>query len=282
MDEPTAISNATSLLGLTSVVPFARGGQKLVCRATLGSSDVVLKIVLLNPGTDPNVLERCEREVSLLSTISSPNLVSLESGLVSLGSPVEAVAWLEELLDGQDLAMLLGAQFGEADVLKMLVEVGTGLAAMHRSGYVHRDLSPANIRRTAAGLWKVMDPGFAKHLNRSSITGVWQPGTLGYISPEHAGLGGRVTPASDVFCLGVLAYQMLAAELPIQVGGDRDDYRRRLLNAQAESIGTKRPDLAADLVELVDQCLNRQPARRFLDATEVVLEASRILTGGTR
>lgn len=270
MDEAAVIAAAAAEFGLSNTKPIAQGGQKLVCRADSPMGQVVLKVVLLAGSPDPNALERCEREVSLLRSLRSPNIVHVLSEMKTVGSPAGASMWLEEYLDGQDISQLLGSQWSWTAVEEFLIGAGSGLAAMHSGGYVHRDLSAGNIRRTASAVWKIMDPGFAKHLNRSSITGVWQPGTLGFISPEHAVLGGRVTAASDVFCLGILAYYALTGHLPIPVGGDRDAYRRNLLGVQVPSVGVARPDLTPSQAEIIDMCLQRQPARRFLDGTEVV------------
>jgi serine/threonine-protein kinase len=157
--------------------------------------------------------------------------------------------------------------------------VGRGLAVMHGHNYIHRDLSPGNVRRTSRGTWVVMDPGFAKHLKRTSITGLFQPGTPGHMSPEHAAIGGRVTRASDVYCLGILAFQALTGNLPIPVGTDLTDYRRRLLAAQPETLGTLRPDLTSEQAHLVDTCLQRQPARRYLDGGELI-DALQAIPGG--
>jgi serine/threonine-protein kinase len=281
LDQDQAVAEAERALGLAGVTPFARGGQKVVARATRRGEPVVLKVVLLNTtAADPNALERCEREVALLKELDAPNIVKLESDMVALGSGPDAAAWLEEELDGTDLAALLGPPWPWADLTDMLVGIGTGLSVMHNNGYVHRDLSPNNIRKTASGAWKVMDPGFAKHLKRTSITGLYQPGTPGYMSPEHAVAGGRVSPASDVFCLGILGYRALTGSLPIPVGGDLNDYGRRLRGAQSPSVRVARPDLTADQAAIIDTCLARQPARRFLDAEELVSEVGTTAPGG--
>lgn len=113
-----------------------------------------------------------------------------------------------------------------------------------------------------------MDPGFARHLARSAITGVFQPGTPGYLTPEHIP-GGQPTPASDVFGIGILAYQALTGELPFQPGDDAA-YFERLKEGQIASVALVREGLPSDLIETVDRCLQRQPARRYLDAAELL------------
>jgi serine/threonine-protein kinase len=274
-----ALADAATALGLTSVVPVAQGGQKVVARATHGGQPVILKVVMLAGAADPNAFERCEREVDLLQQLNAPNVVRVLSDMVSLGTGPDAAAWLEEELDGQDLSTLLGSVWSWQVTEALLADVGAGLDAMHGNHFVHRDLSPANIRRLSTGRWKIMDPGFAKHLKRSSITGLWQPGTEGYKSPEHAGPGGRITPASDMFCLGILAYRALTGQLPIVVGADPADYGRRLRSTQAPSVRLLRPDLTDDQDNVIDTCLQVQPARRYLNAAELLARLAEISQG---
>ena len=278
MDESAALALAEPALGVTGATEIARGGQKIVYRALLQGVPVILKIAHISNLLDPNALERCQREVALLKDLHSPNVVKVLSDLAFIGTGPDAAAWLEEELDGQDLHALLGRPWTWSDVADLLAQVGSGLSAMHASGYVHRDLSPGNVRRTTQG-YKVMDPGLAKHLNRTSITGLWQPGTPGFLSPEHATLGGRITPASDVYCLGILAFLALTGEFPIDPSGDPNQYRQRLLAARPPAVRSRRPDLSEPQASIVDRCLDRQPARRFLDADEV-LDAVRVLASG--
>lgn len=273
MDEQQELAAATSALGITNAAVLARGGQKVVYTATRGSDPVILKVVKILGARDPNALERCQREVELLRDLNNDHIVRVVSNIELLGPAPDAAAWLEEHLDGHDFIQMIGAQWSWPDVQELLIGVATGLADMHKNSYIHRDLSASNVRRTSAGIWKIMDPGLAKHLNRSSITGPWQPGTPGYLSPEHVSVGGRILPASDIFCLGILAYQALSATLPIDAG-DPMVYRRLLMSTNAPSIATLRPDLTASQVALIDACLERQPARRFLDAGELLQSIS--------
>ena len=265
-----AIAEAARILGLTNVQPLAAGAQKQVCRAEASGGSVVLKVVVLAASPDPMALERCVREVDLLKDLQSPHIVRVLSDLVLVGSGPDAAAWLEEELDGSDLGALVGNRWSWPDTFDLLSGIGTGLALMHQRGYIHRDLSPNNVRRTAAGVWKIMDPGLAKHLNRSSITALGQPGTPGYMSPEHAAFSGRVTPASDVFCLGILGFLTLVGDVPIPVAPDIHTYRQRLARPAPISVAPHRPDLAPERARVIDRALTIQPARRYLDAGEFV------------
>lgn len=270
------ITEAERVFGLSDLRPFAPSGQKYVARALRAGGDVVLKVVEL-VGTHKDVtLERARREVDLLSRIHHDHVVQVLSGLEDLGGrPVAGVAWLEEFLDGEDLRDRLSSPWTWRDTHAMALEVAQGLAAMHAERTVHRDLSPGNIRCTSAGHFVIMDPGLARHIEESTLTGLFQPGTPGFMTPEHAAMT-RPTPASDVFAVGILMYLALTGDLPIPVGGDFDRYRIQLRDQQAPSLGALRADLAAEQIALVDRCLQRQSARRFLDGADLAAELEKL------
>jgi serine/threonine protein kinase len=280
MDIPAAVAAATSHFGLVAVHPLTTGGQKTVCTASWAGADVVLKIVLLSTSADPNVLERCQREVAVLQTTSSAHLVQILTPMELLGPGPDAAVWLEEYLDGTDMRSMTGGTWTWAEAAQFLVDVGSGLTAMHTQNYIHRDLSHGNVRRLSSGSWKVMDPGLAKHLNRTSITGLFQPGTPGFLSPEHVLTGARITTSSDVFCLGNLAYLGLTGSLAVAYSGDLNEYVQRLSRMSAVNVAVARPDIPAQGAAIINRCLLRQPARRFLDAEEVVT-AVQSMAGGS-
>ncbi len=81
--------------------------------------------------------------------------------------------------------------------------------------------------------------------------------------------GGDPTPASDIFALGILAFFALTGTFPIDPNGDQAEYDRRLVEQQARSVATLLPGISPQLCEVVDTCLSRQPARRYLDGAEL-------------
>lgn len=261
-----------SALGLSRVQPIGSGGQKIVATADFGGHPAIVKIVLIPPG--PNgvmALERAHREVELLAAVESDAVVKVLTDAVEIGDAPDAVCWVEELLEGDDLENHLASKWDEDAVWVLAEDLATALAACHEQEVVHRDLSPRNIRRLPNGRYVVMDPGLARHLARAAITGYMQPGSFGWMSPEHVP-GGRAIPASDVFSIGVLLFCALTAELPVPYAYDDPDYFRRLAHDQAPSVRTIRPDISDALVRLVDRCLDRQAARRFLDGEELLTE----------
>lgn len=273
MDHDDLLAEVQAALGTTALVPFEAGGQKQVYSAELESAPVVVKIVLVPDSAHADeVLERARREVELLSTVDSPHVVRVLSEAVEIGDRPEAVCWVEERLDGDDLRALVPTfPWTPEQVWSLINDCAAGLAACHDLDVVHRDLSPGNVRRRADGRFVLMDPGFARHLTKTALTGDYNPGTPGYMTPEHVP-GGQPIPASDIFGLGILAFQALTGVPPIAHPGNDAAYFMRLRASQAPSVITIRADTPPDLAALIDRCLQRQPARRYLDAAELIAD----------
>ncbi len=267
MTNEDLVQAASAASGVRVRRPLAQGGQKLVWLGELDGSDVVLKIAKIGGSPDPAALERAHREVALLEDISHPNIVRALSGASDLGSPIEGVCWIEEVLDGEDLSCAVGTPWAVTDVVSMMSEVAAGLAELHRRGVVHRDLSAGNVRICSTG-YKIIDPGFAKHLDKTSLTTYGQPGTPGFLSPEHVGSGARQTAASDVFCIGILAWLCLVGALPWSPSNP--EYLTQLHDRQVRSIATVCTGLPVRLAAIIDRCLQRQVGRRYFNGQELV------------
>jgi serine/threonine-protein kinase len=270
------IDGAVAALGVESPTPIVQGGQKVVLRAVLAGRPVIVKIVQLPAGpVAAVVLERAHREVDLLASVDSDHVVKVLSEAVEIGDRPEAVAWVEEYLDGNDLSGCVTHPWTDDEVFKLLADCARGLRACHDLEVVHRDLSPANVRQLTSGRYVIMDPGLAKHLARTALTGTYQPGTAGFRSPEHVP-GGDPTPASDIFGIGILAFLARTGRLPVDHSGGDNAYFSRLVNEQAPPIQAIDPSVGDDLASIVDRCLQRQPARRYLDGAELLTALEKI------
>lgn len=262
------VAEAVLALGVTDEGPIgAVGGQKAVRLVSREGKTFVLKVVALEFATD-ETLKRAQREVQLLADIDNPNVVKVKSDLVELGAPVHGAAWIEEYLDGDDLGNLLfGALWEWSDVKSMGAQVANGLAAGHEKSVIHRDLSANNVRRLSNGTYKVLDFGFARHTLRSGLTVAGQPGTPGYLTPEHLNsYSGGPMQMSDVFQVGILMYTALSGASPYPWLGDDNEYITRLKNGAMKPIGEHRPDLSQAQIEVLQRTLHPQPARRFRNA----------------
>jgi len=266
------LNMALDATGVTLRSKINEGGQKAVYLVDSAGQSAVLKVISLSTSS-PDALKRAEREVELLRSIASENVVAVISPLAELGNPATGVAWLEEHLDGEDLSSLLfNVKWSWDDTVGMALDVSRGLAVAHEKRVVHRDLSANNVRRLSSGTYKVMDFGFARFTLKSGLTIGGQPGTPGYASPEHLhAYSGAPTPASDIFSVGILMYAALTGSLPIPHLGDDMDYVTRLRHTVFEPLANLRPDLGADQLDVINRCLHRQPARRFLNGAALSL-----------
>lgn len=266
------ISEALGALGVEAATPLRQGGQKIVLRGELSHKPVVVKVVPIPKGPHAYVaVQRAQREVELLTSIESDYVVRVMSEAIAIGDELEAICWAEELLDGADIGDLLSDKWSDSETLRLIHHVGMGLDACHQLDVVHRDLSPGNVRRLSTGRFVLMDPGLARYLERTALTGEFQPGTSGFRSPEHVP-GGEPTPASDVFSLGILAFLVRTLNFPVDPSGQDEEYYRRLLETQAPLLQSVEKGVSDELASIVDRCLQRQPARRFLDGSELIAE----------
>lgn len=266
------IDEAMNALGVTPVRALRDGGQKTVRLVEKGGEELVLKVIAIDSGL-PDSLRRAHREVELLQQVDNPHVVKVRSDLVELGTPIRGATWLEEYLEGDDLSAFIGTLWAWDDVAAMALDIARGLGALHAVKVVHRDLSSNNIRKLTSGRYVVMDPGFARHTQRSDLTVGGQPGTAGFLSPEHLqAYSGAPTAASDVFCVGILMFLALTAHLPIPFTGDAADYIARLSKVDVLDLSAYRTDLDPSVVALITRCLHKQPARRPRNGTRLATD----------
>jgi eukaryotic-like serine/threonine-protein kinase len=258
------LEDARTILGVTVVRSLVPGGQKQVHLVVNSrGEESILKLIDLGRASDPAALQRAHREVDLLRGVDHPNVVKVRSELMELGTPPDAAFWLEEYLDGQDLRFC-GSGWPADQLMALGRDVASGLGALHEKRVIHRDLSPGNVQRLASSRFVVLDPGFAKHTLRSGLTIGGQPGTPGFMTPEHLqAYSGAPTAASDVFGCCALVYLAATGQPPVPYKGDDAEYLRRLRSAQHVALRDARRDLPDSLVELVERGLHAQPARRF-------------------
>jgi eukaryotic-like serine/threonine-protein kinase len=221
------------------------------------------------------ILERFAREAQLAGGLDHPNIVRIYDFQNGDG-PYFIV---QEFLPGEDLEKRLARREPMALVEKarILAQIARGLAHAHARGIVHRDIKPANIRLLPGGGVKIMDFGIAKSLN-AELT-MTRPGatigSLGYMAPEQIE-GGEVDHRTDLFALGVVAYELFAGHKPF--GGEGlDELFERILNDEPEPLSAFAPQVPVELDALILRCLEKDPTRRPASADEVrrELEESR-------
>ncbi|MFC5220882.1 serine/threonine-protein kinase [Streptomyces coerulescens] len=181
---------------------------------TLGRH-VAVKL-LLPQDSDPTATSRFRLEAQTAARIDHPNVV----GVRDFGEYDNRLFLVMELVEGDNLARLLthsGAQPAER-VARMAAQAAAGMAAAHRQGIVHRDIKPGNLLLDADGTLKIGDFGIARFVDDpgAALTATGQiVGTSLYLAPERA-LGKPAGPASDVYALGCVLYQLLTGRPPFQ------------------------------------------------------------------
>jgi eukaryotic-like serine/threonine-protein kinase len=239
------------------------GGMSSVFRAHDVQLDrrVAIKILHEHYAGDPEYLERFRREARAVARLSHPNIVTV----IDRGDDDGRQYIVFEYVEGENLKELV-LRTGRLPVRRALelgLAVADGLAFAHDHGLVHRDVKPQNVLLSREGEVKVTDFGIARSLHVDH--GVTQTGTvLGtgeYLAPEQAS-GKPVSPATDVYSLGVVLWELLAGEVPF-VGENFVAVALRHINEPPPSVRERRPDVTPRLAAAVERALAKDPARRF-------------------
>ena len=222
---------------------------------------IAIKILHERFADDPEYLERFRREARAVARLSHPNIVTVIDRGVDDGRQYIVFEYVE----GENLKELV-QRTGRLPVrraLELALAVADGLSFAHEHGLVHRDVKPQNVLLSREGELKVTDFGIARSLHVEH--GVTQTGTvLGtseYLAPEQAS-GKPVSPATDVYSLGVVLWELLAGDVPFE-GENFVAVALRHLNEPPPDLRERRPDVSPRLAAAVECALAKDPARRF-------------------
>jgi predicted Ser/Thr protein kinase len=240
---------------------------------------VALKFLAADAG-DPLGVERLRREARVASALDHPNIATVYEIDEWEGRTFVAMAYYA----GETLRARLERGPLTFDAAAAIVEqIADGLAAAHSAGIVHRDLKPANVIITPAGQVKILDFGLAKHIEAAddetaaAMTSAGSVvGTLAYMSPEQA-KGLRVDARTDVWALGVVAYETLAGRRPFE-SQTSTGLAIALASETPASIRHVKPDVPAELERAITGALEKDPAKRTITAADIAA-AMRSLRG---
>ncbi len=235
-----------------------------VYRAQDMTLDRTVAVKILRPEQDAG--DAFRREARATAKLSHPNIVMVHD--VCQDGDTQYIVM--EYAEGEDLYQLLHPEstFRVAQALDIAVQVSDALGFAHENGILHCDIKPHNILVQRDGKVKVTDFGIARALHSDGVGQqgkLW--GTPHYAAPELI-LGNPLTPASDVYALGVVLYEMLCGRRPFEGQTTAEIARQHVLNAPppAEQYN---PRLPRYLRQVIDRALAKDPALRYRDATEL-------------
>jgi serine/threonine protein kinase len=247
------------------------GGMSTVFLAldTVLERQVAVKLLAEHLADDEIFVQRFRHEALAAARLQHPNIVQVfDSGY---DEPSHRHYIVMEYVDGPSCADLLRehGRLGIEDTVRIVVEACHGLDYAHRAGVVHRDVKPGNLLiSNETGAVKLADFGIAKAAEQTRVTQVGSVlGTAAYLSPEQA-QGKEAGPASDIYSLGVCAYQLLTGRLPYEYSS-LTELALKQQNEGFEPIRRFRPEVPAELDRTIQLCLSRDPDARYGSALEL-------------
>ena len=239
--------------------------------------DVALKVMSTRYASDEEFVERFKREAQSAAALSHPNIVSIfDRGESEDGTYYIAMEYLPggTLKDRILKRGALPAHTAAAVALQM----AEALRAAHERDVIHRDIKPHNILITGSGDVKVTDFGIARAASSSTMTRTGHIlGTAHYISPEQA-MGEHVGPASDLYSLGVVLYEMLTGELPF----DADTpigIAMKHVNGHVRPPQDLDPSVPDGVNAITLRLLAKSPEQRYVDDSELIEDLERVCAG---
>jgi len=271
-DDP--LLSAGSVVGPYRIVSLlARGGMGDVYRATDTRlhRDVALKVLSEIKIGDPRRVERFMYEARVTASLDHPNVVRV----FDVGRFDDRAYLVAELLEGETLRSCIARGALPVDrVLRIGIEIASGLGAAHAAGLVHRDLKPENVFLTQGGATKLLDFGIAKLTQDegvrdgfSTLTGVVL-GTAGYLAPEQI-RGEAIDARADLFALGAVLFEMLTAAGAF--GREHIvDTLHAILHDDPRDTLAERADVPPALESVVMRLLQKSPDERFQRSADVI------------
>ena len=237
---------------------------------------VALKMILSGSHASGKELARFRDEAAAVARLQHPNLVQIYDVGEHEGRPYLAL----EYVDGGSLDRLLRTRHLEPNEAARLTEtLARAVHAVHQHGLIHRDLKPGNVLLTADGVPKITDFGLAKRLDSTqgkTMTGDVL-GTPAYMAPEQAaGKLKDIGPATDVYALGAILYEMLTGRPPFSAASGLN-LLLMVARDEPQRPSSIRARLPRDLETICLKCLEKQPHRRYASAKALADDLHRFL-----
>ncbi len=246
------------------------GGMSVIYRATDRILGRTVAIKVLRPSLmtqDPTFLEKFKNEARSVANLSHPNIVTVHD----VGQEGQTHYIVMEFVEGQDLKKII-KQLGAMPVdrvLHLAIQICAGIGYAHRSGLVHADIKPQNILVTPQDVVKVTDFGIAQALNdtqpqqRAEV--VW--GSPHYFAPEQA-RGEQPSPASDIYAIGIVMFEMLTGRLPY-TGANQQDLALAHIRERVPRVTELNPSVPESLANIVYKVMGKEANDRYRMADQL-------------
>ena len=264
MNEGMLLNNRYQLLER-----LGSGGMSDVFRARdlMLERSVAIKVLHEDYSNDEAFQQRFRQEARAAANLSHPNIVTVHD----FGFDHGQLFLVMEYIPGKDLKTILRqrGRFSVEEAIALMVQACAGIGYAHRAGLVHCDVKPHNMIVTPDGRLKVTDFGIARALStilpdeRADV--VW--GSPQYFSPEQAA-GEAPSPASDVYSLGVVLYEVLTGALPFTAPSS-EELARMHLEAAPIPPSEYVPDIPSALEQIILKVLSKEPAARYRTADQL-------------
>jgi serine/threonine protein kinase len=267
---------------IESVLGIGSMGIVYVARHLAVGKRVALKVLRQQFVQDPEVTQRFASEATAATAIGNAHIVdTLDFGKLANGSAYQVM----EFLEGQMLSEALRHErrMPLERILVIVRQVAVALGAAHDAGIVHRDLKPDNVflveRDQSQDFVKILDFGIAKFgVGQNDLTHAGAVfGTPNYMAPEQA-LGKATSPATDIYALGVILYEMASGAVPFQ-GESPIAVLTRHATEVPEPLGKRVSGLPPRFQKLVLRCLEKEPRDRFSSMAGLIEELDAVSAG---
>jgi serine/threonine protein kinase len=247
---------------------LGEGGMGVVWRALDIKTGSAVAIKLMKDISDPVAVDLFAKEWRALAEISHPNIVEVRDVDVIEENRQKKPFFVMPLLRGSTLADLIAnasARLTLERIVEITIHVCRGLQAAHQRGLIHRDLKPSNIFVMDDDTAKIIDFGVVHLAGSKSVTG--QKGTFQYMSPEQAQLK-EITPASDLFSMGVILYEALTRRKPF-ARKTAEETMEAVIKYIPPPVSELYPSINQSVTKVVHKCLAKQPIHRFTSARDL-------------